>query len=256
LERDRLSQASRPRARGASSSKQGTEGKRFLCAALTKLIVFSDSLRLSDLESLYHDFRSIYHRHVQTARFGVTLRREPYFENRKLRLVAVRHLLDKHRNLPSQTRSELIQALIKGDFYRAEHLLSKTDGKKRADSSSAGWGVGNFFSASPEDFLTRDMRMLASGISDSQFLLDMKGITDPETRSAIQEIEGLAHAQLASAIDATVNAMTRNVLAMQQEYCTRTIQHEMESEERKLQNIARVELIRGVNAQSSEQRDS
>ena len=191
----------------------------------------SDSLQLSDLESLYHDFRSIYHRHVQTARFGVTLRRDPYFENRKLRLVAVRYLLDKHRNLPSQTRSELIQALIKGDFYRAENLLSKTDGKKRADSSSAGWG--SLFSAGPGDFLNRDMRMLASSISDSQFLLDMKGITDPETRSTIQEIEGLAHAQLASAIDATVNAMTRNVLAMQQEYCTRSIQHEMESEERK-----------------------
>lgn len=166
----------------------------------------------------------------------------------------MRHLLDKHRNLPSQTRSELIQALLKGDFYRAENLLSKTDGKKRADSG--GWGVGSLFSAGPGDFLNRDMRMLAGGISDSQFLLDMKGVTDPETRSAIQEIEALAHAQLASAIDATLNAMTRNVLAMQQEYCSRSIQHEMESEERKSQNIARVELIRDINAQPSERRDS
>ena len=166
----------------------------------------------------------------------------------------MRHLLDKHRNLPSQTCSELIQALLKGDFYRAQHLLSKTDGKKRADSG--GWGVGNLFSGGSGDFLNRDMRMLAGSISDSQFLLDMKATTDTETRSAIQEIEALAHAQLASAIDAAVKAMTRNVLAMQQEYCTRSIQHEMESEERKSLNNALTEFIRDVNAQSSGQRDS
>ena len=133
-------------------------------------------------------------------------------------------------------------------------MLSKTDGKKRADSG--GWGVGNLFSGGSGDFLNRDMRMLAGSISDSQFLLDMKATTDTETRSAIQEIEALAHAQLASAIDAAVKAMTRNVLAMQQEYCTRSIQHEMESEERKTLNNALVEFIRDVNAQSSGQRDS
>ncbi|KAH9047121.1 hypothetical protein EDB84DRAFT_1462824 [Lactarius hengduanensis] len=238
LERDRLSQASRPRAREVPNADQGAE----------------NSLRLSDLESLYPDFRSVYQKHVQNARFGIALRRDSYFENRKLRLVAVRHLLDKHQNLPSQTRSELIQALLKGDFYRAQHLLSKTDGKKRADSG--GWSVGSIFSGGSGDLLGRDMRMLAGSITDSQFLLDVKGITETETRPATQEIETLAHAQLASTIDAAVKAMTRNVLAMQQEYCTRSIQHEMESEERKSLNNALIEFIRDVNAQSSERQDS
>ncbi|KAI9444051.1 hypothetical protein H4582DRAFT_1918933 [Lactarius indigo] len=210
LERDRLSQASRPRAREVPNANQGAE----------------NSLLLSDLESIYPDFQSVYQKHVQNARFGIALRRDSYFENRKLRLVAVRHLLDKNQNLPSQTRSELIQALLKGDFYRAQHLLSKTDGKKRADPG--GWSVGNIFSGGSGDFLGRDMRMLAGSITDSQFLLDMKA----------------------------VKAMTRNVLAMQQEYCTRSIQHEIESEERKSLNDALVAFIRDVNAQSSGRQDS
>jgi hypothetical protein len=166
----------------------------------------------------------------------------------------VRHLLDKHQNLPTETRSELIQALLKGDFYRAQYLLSKTDGKKSADSG--GWGVGNLFSGSSGDYLNRDIRMLAGNISDSQFLVDMNGITDTETRSAIQEIEALAHAQLATAIDATVKAMTRNILAMQLDYCTRSIQHEMESDGRKSLNKALADFIRDVNAQSTGRGDS
>ena len=35
LERDRLTQASRPRTRGAPNTNQGAEGKEFLCAAVT-----------------------------------------------------------------------------------------------------------------------------------------------------------------------------------------------------------------------------
>lgn len=166
----------------------------------------------------------------------------------------MRHLLEKHRNLPTETRSELIQALLKGDFYRAQYLLSKTDGKKSADSG--GWGVGNLFSGGAGDYLNRDIRMLAGNISDSQFLVDVKAITDTETRSAIQEIEALAHTQLATAIDATVKAMTRNVLSMQLDSCTRSIQHEMESDGRKSLNKALAEFIRDVNAQSNGRRDS
>jgi hypothetical protein len=189
---------------------------------------------------------------MQNARFSVALRRDPNFENRKLRMVAVRHLLDKHRNLPTEARLELIQTLLKGDFHRAQNLLSKADGKKRADSSD--WG--SHFPSGSGDFLNRHMRMLAGNISDSQFLLDMNDILDTETRSAIQEVQALAHARLASTVHATVKAMTRNVLAMQLDSCTRSIQHEMESEGRKSLNTALTEFIRDVNARSSERRDS
>jgi hypothetical protein len=253
LERDRLSQASRPQAGGASNTNQGAEGKKSVCVRLSSdFIIFSDTLRLSDIESLYPDFRSVYQKHIQNARFSVALRRDPNFENRKLRMVAVRHLLDKHRNLPTETRSVLIQALLKGDFHRAQNMLSKIDGKKSTDSG--GWG--SLFSGGSGDNLNRGMRMLAGNISDSQFLLDMNGISDTETRSAIQEIEALAHAQLASAIDATVKGITRNVLAMQLDSCTRSMQHEMDSEGRKSLNGALAEFIRDVNAQTSWRRES
>jgi hypothetical protein len=167
-------------------------------------------------------------------------------------MVAVRHLLDKHRNLPTETRSVLIQTLLKGDFHRAQNLLSKIDGKKGSDSG--GWG--SLFSGGSGDILNRDMRMLAGNISDSQFLLDLNGISDTDTRAAIQEIEALAHAQLATAIDDTVKGITRNVLAMQVDFCTRSMQHEMESEGRKSLNAALAEFIRDINARSSGRRDS
>jgi hypothetical protein len=167
-------------------------------------------------------------------------------------LVAVRHLLDKHQSLPIEARSVLIQTLLKGDFYRAQNLLYKTDSKKRADSG--GWG--SLFSGDSKDNLKRDMKMLAGNISDSQFLLDLNGISDTETRSAIQEIKVYAHAELACAIDATVKGMTRSVLAMKLDSCTESMQHEMESEGRKSLNSALAEFIRDVNAQSSGRRDS
>jgi hypothetical protein len=167
-------------------------------------------------------------------------------------MVAVRHLLDKHQNLPTETRSALIQTLLKGDFNRAQNLLSRIDGTTGADS-----GVfGGLFSGGSGDKLNRDMKVLAGKISDSRFLLDMNDISDAETRSTIQEIEALAHAQLSSAIDVAVKGMTRNVLARQLEFCTGSMQREMESERRKSLNSALAEFIRDINAQTSGQRDS
>jgi hypothetical protein len=214
-------------------------------------MAFSDTLRLSDLESRHPDFRSVYDRHIQNARFSVALRRDSNFENRKLCMVAVMHLLDKHRNLPTYTRSVLIRTLLKGDFNRAQNLLSKTDGKRSADSG----GRGSLFSGGSGDILN-DMRMLAENISDPQFLLDVGCVSDMETRSATQKIKAVAHAQLAFAVDATVKLMTRNVLAMQVDSCTRSMQHEMESEGRKSLNTSLAEFIRGVNTQPSGGRDS
>ena len=218
---------------------------------LKLLIILSDTLRLQDLESLYPNFRSVYHAHIQNARFSVSLRHDPKFEKRKLRMVAVIHLLNKHQNLPTETRSALIQALLKGDFHRAQNLLSKIEGNNGADSG--GWG--NIFSGGSGDKLNRDMKILAGNISDSQFLLDMNGISDTETRSSIQEIESLAHAQLAFAIDDAVKGMTRNVLTMQLNFRTKSLQREMESERRQSLNTALAEFIRDVNAQKSGRRE-
>ena len=166
-------------------------------------------------------------------------------------MVTVKHLLDKHQNLPTNTRSVLIQTLIKGDFYGAQNLISKIDEKKRDESS--GWG--SLFSDGSGDTLNRDMRMFAGNIPDSQFLLDLNGTSDTDTRATIQEIEAFAHAQLATVIDTMVKGITRDVLEMQVDSCTRSMQHEMESEVRKLLKSALAEFIRDVNALSSGQRD-
>ena len=167
-------------------------------------------------------------------------------------MVTVIHLLDKHQDLPTETRSGLIQALLKSDFNRAQNLLSKIDGQKGADSG----GLGRLFSSGSGDKLNREMKILAGNISDSQFLLGLNGISDTDTRAAIQEIESLAHAQLASAIDDAVKGLTRRVVEMQLEFCNRSFQHEMESEGRKLRNSALAEFIRDVNAQMSGQHES
>ena len=168
-------------------------------------------------------------------------------------MVAVKHLLDKHKNLPTENRSVFIQTLLKGDFNRAQNLLSKIDGKNVSDSG--GWGSHRLF-AGGGDILKRNMGRLAGNVSDAQFLLDLNGISDTDTRATIQEIVSFAHAQLATVIDATVKGITRDVLDMQVESCTRSMQHEMESEGRKSQKSALAEFIRDINAHSSGRRDS
>ncbi|KAI0302831.1 hypothetical protein B0F90DRAFT_1809754 [Multifurca ochricompacta] len=235
LERDRLS--SRERTGNNSNASQGAER----------------SMRLFDLESLYPDFRGIYLRHLQSARFDNVLRRVSNFESRKLRLIAVHHLLEKNQTLQPEMRAELIQTLLfEGDFHRAYHMLPTSNVKKR--STMGTWAVGSLFSGSSdsEDSFNKDMRIFAANVPDSQFLLEMKGAENEEMRPVILEVEALAHAQLASSIDATVKSMTRAVLVMQQDYCRKSIQHEMESEERKLLSQALVEFIRDINAQSLE----
>ena len=75
------------------------------------------------------------------------------------------------------------------------------------------------------------MRALAGKVPNLQLLLIMKGIEDDDLRSAVEELEVLAHERLASSIDATVKIMVHAVLIMQQVHCERSIRHEMESNE-------------------------
>ena len=100
------------------------------------------------------------------------------------------------------------------------------------------------------------MKTLAAGLPDPQFLLVMKGVEDDDLRPAIEELEVLAHEQLASSIDYTAKTMARAFLKMQQDLCKRNIQHEAESKERKSRSNALVKFIQDVNSQSVGRRDS
>ena len=196
---------------------------------------FLDSMRLSDLESLYPGFRVVYQRHLHNARFDLALRRDPGFESRKLRLLAVTYLLEKNQGLDTRARAELIQdVLVKGAFRLVQQTLSRTDEKKRAGTSV--WGARSLFSASgsSEDPLEKEMRALAARVPDAQFLLMMKSEGKTELRPMIDEIEALAHTQLATSINSVVKTMALAVSAMQQEHCERAVQHEMDSEGREV----------------------
>ncbi|KAI0253468.1 hypothetical protein BJV78DRAFT_1153084 [Lactifluus subvellereus] len=236
-----------------SNASQEAAGKEILWGFLW-LTWLRDPLQISDLESLYPGFRNIYQRCFQNARFDTILRLDSRFESQKLRLTTLRYLFERNQRLVSEGRAELIKTvLFKGNFRRAQQIILKMDNKKRSGTDT--WSL---FSSSggSEDSLEREMRTLAAKVPDSQFLVTMKGVEDDDMRPAIAEFEALAHEQLASSIDATVKSMARAVLTMQQEHCERSIQHEMESEERKSRSNALVKFIQDINAQSVGRRDS
>jgi hypothetical protein len=214
-------------------------------------------MRHSDLESLYPDFRTVYEKHFNDARFDLALRRDPDFESRKLRLHAVLYLLEKNQCLDTRAREEVIRTVLtEGNFRRAQQALPRTDEKKR--SSTSVWGVGSLFSASAsyEDSLEKEMRTSAARVPDAQFLLMIKREGNKGLRPVIDEVEALADIQLASSIDAVVKTMTRAVLAMQQEHCERAVQHEVESEERKSRGKVLVTFIQDINAHAVGRQDS
>jgi hypothetical protein len=218
---------------------------------------FSGSVRLSDLDSLYPGFRTVYQKHLYDARFDLVLRRDPSFESRKLRLLAVKFLLEKNQGLDTRARAELIHdVLVEGDFRLVQQKLSRTYEKKRAGTSV--WGACSLFSASgsSEDPLENEMRTLAARVPDAQFLLMMKSEEDKELRPVIDEVDALAHTQIATSINGVVKTMALAVSAMQQEHCERAVQHEMYSEERNSQSKVLAKFIQDINAQAAGRHDS
>ena len=207
---------------------------------------------LSDLESSYPGFLDIYRSHVREARFEDEPSRHVHFGALKLRLVSVRQLLDPTRSLDSDRRESLIQAFLVGDFHRAQKTLPKTEDRKRV----GGARKIDFLSGPGEDALKNEMTKLASSVSDSQFLRDVKASEDKEMRRMIEDVEALAHDQLSALINKTVKKMTPAVLKIQQEQCEKSLKHQIESEERSLLSDALREFIRDINAQSAGKHDS
>ena len=209
-------------------------------------------MRLSDLESLYPGFRSVCQKHLHDAIFDLVLRPDPGFETRKLRLLAVNYLLERNQGLDTRACAEIIHdVLVEGNFCLVQKMLSRTDEKKRASKSV--WSARSLFSASgsSEDTLEKQMRTLAVRVPDPQFLFMMKSEGINELRPVIDEVEALAHTQLAASIDTVVKTMARAVSTMQQEHCERAVQNEMHSEKRKSRSKALLKFIRDINAQAA-----
>jgi hypothetical protein len=107
-----------------------------------------------------------------------------------------------------------------------------------------------------EDSLRKEMKKIENDISDSDFLLELKGMEDEDLKDPIHEAVTLANTHLASLIDATVNKMTHLVLKMQQDEAKKNIRHESETEERKVLGAALVKFIQDINKNSAGRRTS
>jgi hypothetical protein len=237
---------------GDPNASQEAAGRVFSHPVLKPSHRFSGAMRLSGLESLYPGFRTIYQKHFDNARFDTAPRLDSRFESQKLRLLSVRYILDRNQNLDTETRADLIGAVLEGNFRRAQNTLNKTE----KGSGSSAWPGRSLFSGSGEGSLEKEMKTLAARTSDSHFLFLMKNGEVDELRRAIENVEELAYAQLNVSMDATVKTMARAVSAMQQQHCERSIQHETESEERKARKNVLAKFIQDINAQAVGRQES
>jgi hypothetical protein len=192
---------------------------------------------------------------MQKAGFNNVLQRNSYFTAWKLRLISIRSLLERHRLLHPEMRSDLIQKILfEGNFWHAQQILTKLEDKKLPNVGTRGTGARFHGPIGSEDTLKREMKRLSASVSDSQFLLDIKKIGDKDMRTVIEQVESLVYEQLGHSIDKAVEAMTRVVLDMQKKRCRKSVQQKIESEEKKLLKSALIEFIRDTNALSVDRR--
>jgi hypothetical protein len=211
-------------------------------------------MTLSNLELLYPGTQRIYQQHVYDARFETALRRDAWFEGQKLCLISVQNLA-RYPHLSPENRADLIRTCIEGNFDRAQQIIPKSDHKKLLNLLTKTFLPGP---RRANVSLKEAMKILATRIPDSQFLLQIKNVEDCDegTKALIQNVQGFAHTTLASLVVTTVEAMTHALLARQQEFCGRSIQNEIKSEESRTLRDALVEFIQNINARSAERGDS
>lgn len=228
-------------------------------ALLTSLL---DQVRVDNLRLVYPTFDSIYRRHVENKFDSV---KGPDFKSLKERLLLLRHLLGKNQDLDPEKRAELIRALLsESDLHEAQKMLPNSDKKKESGTGikAKGWRIfqaitgGQSSTESDEEALKKEMRKIASTLSDPEFLLGLKSIDIEDVQPAIQEAETLAHTFLSSLIDTTVKKMTQAVLRMQHDSCEKEIQKENQTKEARALSDALVDLIRDLNARSAGRKNS
>ena len=222
------------------------------------LSCFLDHLRIDNIRLIYPDFDSIYQKHLEKKFNSI---KGSDFKFLKERLLLVQHLLGKHRELGPEKRAELIQALfLEGSLNEAQKLLPNPEKKKEYGLMTKSLRILQPLfggqSMEPEEELKREMKKIASAISDSEFLLGLKSIETEDLRPAILEAEALAHTSLSSSIDDTVTKMTHAVLHMQQDSCKKAIQKEIRTEEARALKGVLVDFIRDLNAKSAGRKNS
>jgi hypothetical protein len=215
-------------------------------------------MRVDDLRQLYHDFNGIYKSHVDDAKFDIVKGHD--FKSLKERLIAVYHLLEKHPEVGTRERTDLIRAILsEDDLQRAQKIFPKSNSNQSKKKTSWWSAVTGFFSGSKEtdkESLRTDVKKITSSTSDSDFLLWLKGIDDKDLEDAIQAAVKFACSQLSSSIDAVVKKMTHSVLRMQQNECKRLMQLEKEAGERKELGGILADFIQAINKVADRRRTS
>jgi hypothetical protein len=266
---------------GDSDVDHGTTRERFSIDPFVLSSPFLPELTsVNDLRQVYHGFNDIYDHHVQNAKFNSVKGAE--FKSLKDRLVSVCHLLKKHPDLPPGKRTELIQAfLAEEDLQRVRQLFPKKDknkqpGKRKEleknkesgknnESVKSSWysfpfsTIMRLFSGpkgTDEDSLEDELKQITSGVTDSDFLVELKGVGDKDLKVQIRRVVDLACTQLSSSIDATVKKMAHAVLQMQQEECKVSIRREIDADERKVLRDLLVKFIRRINETSARRETS
>ena len=206
---------------------------------------------------VYRDFNGHYTRHFGDAKFDAVKGTE--FKSLKKRLIEALHLLGKHPELAPEKRAELIRAILSEDnLQRAQQMFPKLDKDSYSGKTSLLSKFIGFISGSKEtdeESLRKELKDKTS-VSDSKFLLQLKGVDDKDLVTPIQAAVDLACGQLSSSIDSVVKKMTHTVLRMQQEECKRSMQREIEMEERKVLGGILLDFIRVINELSIGRRTS
>lgn len=172
----------------------------------------------------------------------------------------MRYLLEKHPELAPEKRTELIQAILSEDnLQRAQQVFPRPEKDNHSGKPSLLSRLIGFFSGSEEtdeESLRKELNEKTNGVSDSKFLLQVKGVDDKELEAPIREAVDLACGQLSSSIDTAVKKMTHAVLRMQQDECRGSMQREFEMEERKVLGGILLDFIRVINEISTGRRPS
>jgi DNA polymerase III delta prime subunit len=230
-----------------------------LFTLFTELTFLLETTRIDDLRHVYRDFIGIYERHVDDAKFEVIKGHE--FKSLKERLITVRHLLQKHPEAGPGKRTELIHAVLSEDnLRRAQQIFPKSDKNNQSGKTlSLLSTITGFFAGSKEtdeESLRTEVKKKTSSVSDSDFLLQLKGVDDKDLEAAIQVAVDLACNQLSSSIDTAVKKMTHAVLRMQEDECKKSMQREIETEERKELSGRLADFIHTINEVSARRRTS
>jgi hypothetical protein len=225
---------------------------------LLRSLFLLELTRVDDLRLVYRDFNGIYKRYVENAKFHVVKGSE--FKSLKERLIAIHHVSEKYPELAPERRTELVQAALSGNnLQRAQQIFPKPDKNNQPGSTSVLQKLTGFLSGprgTDEELLRKNLKKITNGVSDSDFLLQLKDVDDKDLEVPIQAAVDLACGQLSSSIDTAVKKMSYAVLKMQQDECKRSLQREIETEGwKELRNIF-VNFIQAINRVSAGRRTS